>query len=69
MQDPAERLADREATVQLKARIVASLSRFEAAVLALYLKKLDYKTIAAKLQTTEKAVDNALQRIRRKLRK
>ncbi len=44
------------------------LSPFENKVLTLHLDGYSYKTISHKLNTTPKAVDNAIQRIRRKLR-
>lgn len=47
----------------------SELSNFESDVLRLKLQDMGYSEIAAALGCTEKAVDNALQRIRRKLRK
>ena len=43
------------------------LSRFEATVIEQYLCGLSYREIAERTGKTEKAVDNAIQRIRRKL--
>lgn len=43
------------------------LSRFEATVIEQYLSGLSYREIAERTGKTEKAVDNAIQRIRRKL--
>ena len=43
------------------------LSRYEATVLEKYLDGLSYREIAVDTGKTEKAVDNAIQRIRRKL--
>ena len=45
-----------------------SLSDFERDVLTLYLSGESYRSIAAKLSTGEKAIDNAMQRIRKKLK-
>ncbi|MBR3620341.1 MAG: sigma-70 family RNA polymerase sigma factor [Clostridia bacterium] len=45
----------------------SELSEFEREVLGLKLQDMGYSEIAAALECTEKAVDNALQRIRRKL--
>ena len=60
---------EKEAT-QLRARqILDVLSPFEQQVLALYLEGFRYRQISAKLSSSDKSVDNALQRIRRKLRK
>ena len=44
------------------------LSKFEYQVLELYLKGYDYTQIAEKLGKQPKAIDNALQRIRSKVR-
>lgn len=46
----------------------ALLSRFERQILILYLQGHTYQQISQVLSTTTKAVDNALQRVRRKLR-
>ena len=47
-------------------KLTAVLSKMEKKVLDLFLQGLDYKEIAEKLSISEKAADNALQRIRRK---
>ncbi|MEG0018692.1 MAG: sigma factor-like helix-turn-helix DNA-binding protein [Hydrogenoanaerobacterium sp.] len=44
------------------------LSPFEQKTLRLYLSGISYEDIAKAQGTTPKAVDNALQRVRRKLR-
>lgn len=49
-------------------RIQTLLSVFEQNILRFYLKGDSYEETAKKLKTTPKAVDNALQRVRRKLR-
>lgn len=46
-----------------------NLSSFERDVLFLYLNGCNYQTIAIKLNSSQKSVDNALQRARRKLKK
>ena len=43
------------------------LSGFEAKVLACYLEGLSYTEIAAQVKRSPKSVDNAVQRIRRKV--
>ena len=43
------------------------LSGFEAKILRLYLSGLSYAEIAAEVNRSPKSVDNAVQRIRRKL--
>ena len=49
-------------------RVQSLLSPFERTVLKLHLQGYDYKTSARRTGATPKAVDNALQRARRKLR-
>ncbi len=49
-------------------KINKKLSKFEKNVLTLFLDNYKYKQIAIKLDCTEKAVDNALYRIRQKLK-
>lgn len=48
-------------------RIKSVSSEFEGKVLKLFLRGMSYQMIAAELSSTEKAVDNALQRVRKKL--
>ncbi len=43
------------------------LSRFERSVLALYLQGLSSKEIAERMDRNEKSIDNAVQRIRKKI--
>ena len=57
-----------EAYEALVRRIASALSRREKQVLLLYLRGLSYAQIAKSLGLTEKAVDNALQRARAKLK-
>ena len=56
----------REQLDQLLLRLQSVLSKSEYDVLMLYGNGLSYKEIAEKLSVTEKAVDNALQRARKK---
>lgn len=49
-------------------RMQTLLSSFELSVLRLYLSSYSYAEMAQRLHSTVKAVDNALQRVRRKLR-
>lgn len=58
----------REDFERLKTRIETELSKTEREVLKYYLLGYDYGKIAAVLNLNKKSVDNALQRIRRKLR-
>ncbi len=60
---PEEMMIDRESRQERLAR----LSPFENQVLSLYLTGVSYEDIAQRLQKSAKSVDNAVQRIRRKL--
>ena len=62
-------LIKKESLQSLKKTISKCLSEKEKQVLELYLAGESYANIADKLKMSQKSVDNALQRIRRKLRK
>ena len=66
-QDPENLVLARESTEELYAVFSQCLSKLEKRVLALYLDGYSYREIALRLGTDAKAVDNAVQRIRRKL--
>ncbi len=65
--DPETEIVNRESLAELKAGIHFSLSKFELKVLNLYLGGASYETIGEKLGKGAKSVDNALQRIRKKI--
>lgn len=65
---PEEIVITREKLDAVKTGVDTLLSDLERDVLFLYLDGTDYKLIAKKLGITAKAVDNALQRVRRKLK-
>lgn len=65
--NPEKMIIAREQKLAMDDRIQSELSSMEKKVLALYLEGLSYSDIAQHLGKTEKAVDNALQRIRGKL--
>ncbi len=65
--DPEELVLARERTEELYVELSQCLSRMEKQVLSLYLDGLSYREIASHLEKEEKAIDNAVQRIRRKL--
>ena len=67
-EDPEEIVIEREAEAQLKEQIRKTLSPMENRVLDHYLQGMNYREIAAKLGKPEKSIDNALQRIRTKVR-
>lgn len=64
---PEEQVLARENKEELYLSFERCLSKLEKAVLSLYLDGLSYADIAKELGKDEKAVDNAVQRIRRKL--
>lgn len=66
---PEEQVLSRENkkyTEQLYLSLVSMLSKYEKAVLTYYLEGLSYKEIAKLTGKGDKAVDNAIQRIKRK---
>ena len=65
--DPALRLQEQEALSGLLTQLRQRLTPLEYSVLLLRLSDLSYEEIAHRLSTTKKAVDNAVQRLRRKL--
>ncbi len=66
--DPAQLVVERESLSHLYSRLRAALSHREYDVLMRYLGGYSYEEIARRLGMTPKSVDNALQRVRRKLR-
>lgn len=66
--NPEKVLIDRENLLQLQERIEEELSPFEKQVLDLRLTGMNYVEIAHILNRDEKSTDNALQRIRAKVR-
>ena len=67
LRDPEELLITRERVNEITEKLSGKLSGFESKVLDLYLEGESYSEIAAKLDKTPKSVDNAVQRIRKKL--
>jgi RNA polymerase sporulation-specific sigma factor len=66
---PETMLIDKENMAQLEEMLTSELSTLEKQVLDLYFIGMSTKEIAAILGRTEKATDNALQRMKGKLRK
>lgn len=66
---PEELLLSREATQERLDRVNRQLSSLEQRILALYLQGLSYREIGQQVARPVKAVDNAVQRIRRKVAK
>lgn len=67
-EDPSSRMLERERLKSLYAVIRKNLSNFEYEVWQLYMSGQSAKEIAKRLQTDEKAISNAIYRIRKKLR-
>ena len=68
-EDPLETITKREYFKQIENKIDESLSVFEKQVLNRYIQGESYSDIAVKLDTPVKAIDNAIQRIRKKANK
>ena len=66
--DPALRLQEQEAAQRLLGLMRQRLTKQEYTVMLLRLSDCSYEEIAAKLGITKKAVDNAIQRLRHKIR-
>lgn len=67
--DPAEQMRAKETAQEFRRSIRENLSPTEKAVFERYLEGESYAHIAAALDINIRAVDNAIQRVRRKLRK
>jgi RNA polymerase sporulation-specific sigma factor len=67
--DPETILVEQESADELLKSIKEVLSPMEKKVLDLFLEGLDYRQIAARMEKSEKSIDNALQRIRGKVKK
>ena len=66
LRGPEELLIDREEAQKRYRNLLLLLSAFEQSVLRCFLRGMSYREIAEITHRTEKAVDNAVQRIRRK---
>ena len=67
--NPESMLIDNESVLGIEYKINQNLSKLELEVLSLYLDGISYQDIATKLNKTQKTVDNAIQRIRKKIKK
>ena len=67
--DPEEIMINKEKFRIFEENLVSSLSKYERVVLKLYMRGLSYTQIAEELQKPEKSIDNALQRIKKKIEK
>ena len=67
-QNPEDIIIDREEAGDIEERLFSVLSGMEREVLSLFLRGMTYQEIARYMQKQPKAIDNALQRIKTKLR-
>lgn len=67
--DPEKEFIESESASEFIGRIKAALSDYEYEILTLYLDGYSYSEIAEKKETNAKSVDNAVQRIRKKIAK
>lgn len=66
--DPQNIYIEKEMFLNLQRQLDLLLSSFERKVLSLYLSGCSYESMAKTLGRSDKSIDNALQRIRRKLK-
>lgn len=64
---PEDIILEKEQLAELQTAKASKLSDYENKVLGLFLDGLSYREIAERLSKTEKSIDNAVQRIRRKI--
>jgi len=64
---PEDFVIAREQVGEVEKLLYGALSRFESGVLELYLEGMSYKDMAIQLGKSDKSIDNAVQRIRKKL--
>ncbi|MGP4042243.1 RNA polymerase sporulation sigma factor SigH [Gracilibacillus sp. D59] len=67
--DPQELLVNRERYGDMESKLAELLSKLEREVLLLYLEGKSYQEISSELNRHAKSIDNALQRVKRKLEK
>ncbi len=67
--NPEELFIGREEKSYIESHMGEALSKLEQKVLSLYLQGISYSDIAKKVDKDEKAIDNALQRVRKKVYK
>lgn len=65
--DPEELFVDREQIIEIEHHVTQSLSKYEKIVLHYYIIGRSYQQIACLLNRQPKSIDNAIQRIKRKL--
>lgn len=68
MDDPEQRIIDQETVMLFWEKMKERLSKMEQEVLDQYLSGLNYQQIADRMKKSPKSIDNALQRIKSKIR-
>ena len=68
MENPEQMMIDQENLVLFMEQLKERLSKMERQVLDLYLAGLNYQQIAEEMEKSPKTIDNALQRIKTKIR-
>ncbi len=66
--NPEESVIDRENAIRIEKEVFSSLSKMERQVLSYYAFGMPYQEIAKVMEKEPKSIDNALQRIRKKLK-
>ena len=66
---PESEYIDKESSAQLHDTIFSVLSTYESKVFGMYLAEISYSQIASRLGKDIKSIDNAIQRIKNKLKK
>jgi len=66
--DPEESVIDRENAIRIEEEVFSTLSTMERQVLSFYASGMPYQEIAKVMEKEPKSIDNALQRIRKKLK-
>ena len=67
LRDPEELIIAREQAFEIRTKLSVCLSRMEKTILDLYLGGMSYSEMAEVVKRSTKSVDNAVQRIRKKL--
>lgn len=67
--DPEHLVVDQEEFADIEKNVLSMLSALEWKVLCCYLESKSYQEIAAEMGRSTKSIDNALQRVKRKLEK
>ncbi len=67
LEDPEASVIGKEASREFSRQLEGILSKFELRILLLYLEGLSYSEISSETGKSQKSVDNAVQRIRRKV--